>query len=138
VLRHVVHNWEAVEPWIRYPEVFDAELSRRTFLVLMDHATVPEAIDAADPEVADLLIRLATDEVQAEPFDAVVRFLTETARREIRTLTAQVSVHPDDPELLRRQHWLTQIVDRLRDPEAAGEAVEHLVAWLGSEGEEGA
>jgi DNA primase len=138
VLRHVVHGWEAVEPWIRYPELFDTDLSRRTFLALMAHATVPEAIDAADPEVADLLIRLATDELQAEPFDAVVRFLTETARREVRTLTAQVSVHPDDPELLRRQHWLTQTIDRLRDPNAAGEAAEQLVAWVGSRGEEGA
>jgi DNA primase len=139
VLRHVVHGWEAVEPWIRYPEVFDTELARRAFLVLMEHATVPEAIDAADPEVADLLIRLATDELQADnPFDAVVRFLTETARRRINTLTAQVSVHPDDPELLRRQHWLTQIVDRLRDPASAGDAADQLVAWLGSEGEEGA
>jgi DNA primase len=138
VLRHVVHDWEAVEPWIRYPELFDDELTRRTFLTLMAHATVPEAIDAADPEVADLLIRLATDEVQAEPFDAVVRFLMETARREVRTLTAQVSVHPEDPELLRRQHWLTQTIDRLRDASAAGEAAEQLVAWLGARGEEGA
>ncbi len=138
VLRQVVHNWEAVEQWIRYPELFDNDLSRRTFLALMAHATVPEAIDAADPEVADLLIRLATDELQAEPFDAVVRFLTETARHEVRTLTAQVSVHPDDPELLRRQHWLTQTIDHLRDPRAAGEAAEQLVAWLGSRGEEGA
>jgi DNA primase len=138
VLRHVVHDWPAVEPWIRYPELFDDELTRRTFLALMEHATVPEAIDAADPEVADLLNRLATDELQASPFDAVVRFLTEVARREVRTLTAQVSVHPDDPELLRLQHWLTQTIDHLRDETTAGAAAEQLVAWLGSRGEEGA
>jgi DNA primase len=138
VLRHVVHGWEAVEPWIRYPELFATELSRRTFLTLMAHPTVPEAIDAADPEVADLLLRLATEELQSDPFDAVVRFLTEAARREVRTLTAQVAVHPDDPELLQQQHWLTQVIDRLRDPAAVGDAADQLVAWLGSRGEEGA
>jgi DNA primase len=138
VLRHVVHGWDAVEPWIRYPELFATELSRRTFLTLMAHPTVPEAIDAADPEVADLLLRLATEELQSDPFDAVVRFLTEAARRQVRTLTAQVSVHPDDPELLQQQHWLTQIIDRLRDPAAVGGAADQLVAWLGSRGEEGA
>ena len=113
-------------------------MTRRTFLALMEHATVPEAIDAADPEVADLLNRLATDELQASPFDAVVRFLTEVGRREVRTLTAQVSVHPDDPELLRLQHWLTQTIDQLRDENTAGAAAEQLVAWLRSRGEEGA
>jgi len=138
VLRQVVHHWDAVEPWVRYPELFSTDLHARAFLALMAHPTVPEAIDGADPDVAELLTRLATEEAQAEPFDAVVRMLTELARREIATLRVQIAAQPDDLEPLRLQHWLTQIMDHLRDAKSAGEAAEQLVAWLGSRGEEGA
>jgi DNA primase len=134
VLRHVVHAWEGVEPWILYEDLFVGDLHARTFSALMAHPTVPEAIEAADPEVAELLARLATEELQTEPFDAVVRMLTETARTEVRLLRARVAAQPEDLELLRTQHWLTQTIDQLRDPNASGAAAEHLVAWLGSRG----
>jgi len=137
VLRQVVHHWDAVEPWIRYPELFGSDLHARTFLALMAQPTVPQAIEAADPEVAELLTRLATEEAQAAPFDAVARMLTELARREIAALRLQVAARPDDLEPLRLQHWLTGIVDRLRDPGSADGAAEQLVAWVGSRGEEG-
>lgn len=138
VLRHVVHRWDGVEPWVRYPELFSTDLHARAFLALMAHPTVPEAIDAADPDVAELLTRLATEEAQADPFDAVVRLLTELARREIAALRVQIAAQPDDLEPLRLQHWLTQVIDQLRDPKSAGAAADQLVAWLGSKGEEGA
>ena len=138
VLRHVVHAWDGVEPWVHYPELFVGDLHVRAFAALMAHPTVPEAIAAADPAVAELLGRLATEEVQSKPFDAVVRMLTETARHEVRMLHAQIAAQPDDVELLRVQHWLSQTIDQLRDEHSSGEAVEQLVAWLGSRGEEGA
>jgi len=136
VLRHVVHAWEGVEPWVRYPEVFPQELHARTFLTLMAHPTVPEAIAAADPDVAELITRLATEETQAEPFDAVVRLLTEVARRQLAERRAALAADPDDLEQLRIMQWLTTIVDHLRDPATADGAADQLVAWLGSEGEE--
>lgn len=135
MLRHVVHGWEDVEPWIRYPELFASDLHARAFLALMAQPTVPEAIATADPDVADLLTRLATEERQAEPFDAVVRMLTELARREIADLRLQVAASPEDLTPLRTQHWLTAIVDQLRDPTTARAAAEQLVAWVGSKGE---
>jgi hypothetical protein len=104
------------------------------FRALMAHPTVPEAIDAADPGVADLLARLASEEVDSEPFDAVVRLLTERARHEVTAIVARVAA---EPELQREQQWLTMCIDRLRDPKAAAEAAEQLVAWLGSRGEGG-
>ncbi len=136
VLRHVVHAWEGVEPWIHYEDLFVSDLHARAFAALMAHPTVPEAIEAADPAVAELLTRLATEEVQSAPFDAVVRMLTERARLEVRLLRARVAAEPDDLELLRVQHWLTQTIDQLRDEHSSGGAAEQLVAWLGSKGEE--
>lgn len=138
VLRQVVHAWPSVEHWIRYPELFAGDLHARAFLALMAHPTVPEAIDSAEPDVAELLTRLATEEAQPDAFDAVVRMLTELARREMAALRSQVAAHPEQVELLRVQHWLSQTIDLLRDPAAVHAAADGLVAWIGSRGEEGA
>jgi len=138
VLRHVIHDWAAVEPWIRYEELFLSELHAAAFRVLMAHPTVQGAIEAADPGVADLLGRLATEDLQAEPFDAVVRLLTERARREVSELSARIATSSDPTALMREQQWLTLIVDRLRDAEGAVPAADELVAFIGTQGEEGA
>ncbi|MGK2947004.1 MAG: DNA primase [Acidimicrobiales bacterium] len=136
VLRQVIHDWPAVEPWIRYADLFLSDLHAAAFEALMAHPTVPEAIDDAEPGVAELLGRLATEEVQAQPFDAVVRMLTERARREVAELTARVTSAADPTPLLRQQQWLSWTIDQLRDPSTAAVAADQLVAWLGSEGEE--
>jgi len=138
VLRHVIHGWAAVEPWIRYEELFVSELHAAAFRILMAHPTVQGAIEAADPGVADLLGRLATEELQAEPFDAVTRLLTERARHAVAELSSQIGASADPTELMREQQWLTHIVDRLRDPDVAVAAADELVAFVGTQGEEGA
>ncbi len=120
VLRHVIHDWPAMEPWVRYEELFLSELHAAAFRILMAHPTVQEAIEAADPGVADLIGRLATEEVQAEPFDAVVRLLTERARREVAELTARVASAADPTSLLQEQQWLSMVMDRLRDTDLRG------------------
>ena len=134
VLRHVLHHWDAVEHWIRYEELFESDLHAMAFRVLMAHPTVPEAIDAADPGVADLLARLAAEEVDSDAFDAVVRLLTERARHEVTSMITRVAA---EPGLQREQQWLTMCIDQLRDPDTAAGAADQLVAWLGSRGEGG-
>jgi hypothetical protein len=135
VLRHVVHDWAAVEHWIRYEELFQDDVHALAFRVLMAHATVPEAIEAADPAVADLLARLAAEEVDSKPFeDAVIRLLTERVRHELQALALRVNAEPD---LQSEIYWLTQQMHALQDPGTAAEAAEQLVAWLGSKGEGG-
>jgi len=139
VLRHVIHDWEAVEPWIRYEELFLSDLHAAAFRILMAHPTVQGAIEAADPGVADLLGRLATEEVDSEPFDdAVVRLLTERAGHEIAAAVARSSADPMNKDLLAQQLWLNRLVVQLRDPDAAAQAADELVAFIGTQGEEGA
>ena len=135
VLRHVVHDWSGVEHWIRYEELFEDDVHALAFRALMAHPTVPEAIEAADPAVADLLARLAAEEVDSKPFeDAVVRLLTERVRHEVQGLALRVNAEPD---LQQEIYWLTQRMHELQDPSTAAEAAEQLVAWLGSKGEGG-
>ena len=137
VLRHVVHGWETVEPWIRYEELFRSELHAAVFRILMAHPTVQEAIDAADPGVADLLGRLATEELHTEPFDAVVRLLTEWARLEVGELTLKAT-GDDAVALLEQVTWLKLVSERLQDADASAAAADELVAFVGQQGEEGA
>ena len=134
VLRHVLHHWEEVEHWIRYEDLFESDLHAMAFRALMAHPTVPEAIEAADPGVADLLARLAAEEVDSDAFDAVVRLLTERARQEVTGMITRVA---SEPGLQREQQWLTLCIDQLRDPSTAAVAAEQLVAWLGTRGEGG-
>jgi DNA primase len=136
VLRHVVHEWEAVEPWVQYEEVFRNDLHAATFRILMAHPTVQEAIEAADPGVADLIGRLATEELQTEAPDAVVRLLTEWARQEVAELTLKAT-GDEAVALLEQVTWLKLVAERLQEPDAWASAADELVAFIGQQGEEG-
>jgi DNA primase len=136
VLRHVVHEWTAVEPWIRYEEVFRNDLHAATFRILMAHPTVQEAIEVADPGVADLIGRLATEELQTDARDAVVRLLTEWARQEVAELTLKAT-GSDAVALLEQVTWLKLVAERLQDPDTWATAADELVAFVGQQGEEG-
>jgi hypothetical protein len=134
VLRHVLHDWPSVEHWIRYDDLFERDLHAMAFRALMAHPTVPEAIEAADAAVAELLARLAAEEVDSDPFDAVTRLLTERAKREAQSLVPRVNA---EPELQAEVQWLMQCQHQLSDPASAADAADQLVAWLGSRGEGG-
>jgi hypothetical protein len=136
VLRHVVHDWNGVEPWVRYEELFRSDLHAATFRILMAHPTVQEAIEAADPGVADLIGRLATEEQHTDAFDAVSRLLTEWARQEVAELTLKAR-GDDAVALLEQVTWLKLAAERLHDPDTSAEAADELVAFVGQQGEEG-
>ena len=77
-----VHDWAAVEPWVRYEALFADDLHAGGVpRARSPTPTCTRRSTAADPDVADLLARLAAEEVEAEPVDAVVRLLTRDAAR---------------------------------------------------------
>ena len=102
----------------------------------MAHPTVQEAIEAADPGVADLIGRLATEELQTEAPDAVVRLLTEWARQEVAELTLKAT-GDEAVALLEQVTWLKLVAERLQEPDAWASAADELVAFIGQQGEEG-
>jgi hypothetical protein len=81
--------------------------------------------------VADLLARLLVEEPTSEPFDAVRRLLTEVARRRIRTLRLVGAASGDPAQALSDLAFLNRAIDDLRDPGAAADAADRLLAWLG-------
>ena len=82
VLRHAVHDPEAVGPWLD-AELFDDPVQLGAYEALLAADTHADALASAAPEVADLLARLLVDEPTSEPFDAVRLLHMEVARREI-------------------------------------------------------
>ncbi len=136
-LRHVIHSWDSVGSWV-HESLFAEPLHAAAFRELVGHDTVHEAIEGAHPAVAELISRLAVEDADSEPFDVVVRLVTEATRRSLAELRTHLVAHPEDVEALRTQQWLTASLDQLRDLDTRTAAAEQLVPWLSTSGEEGA
>ncbi|HEY3144671.1 MAG TPA: DNA primase [Acidimicrobiales bacterium] len=134
VLRHAVHNRDEVAPWLRV-ELFADPLHGELFetLVRADSTGVPvtQAISDASPDVADLLAQLVVGEPTSEPFDAVRRLLTESARAELAELRLQAGSDVESSDLLADSAFLSRCMLDLRDAEASVAAADRLLAFLG-------
>jgi len=130
VLRHAIHNPGAVSRWLA-GNLFDDPVQAGVYHALLESDTHAGALETAPPRVSDLLARLLVEEPTSEPFDAVRRLLTEVARRRIGTLRL-VGVTADDPaQALSELAFLNRAIDDLRDPAAAADSADRLLAWLG-------
>jgi DNA primase len=136
VLRHAVHNSSEVVAWLRQ-ELFDDPVHRGALTALAQMASIADAIADAEPWVADLLARLAVDEPQSEPFDAVRRLLTEVARAQLTVLRLGADTADDPAVVLADSAFLNRCVAELRTPQASVAAGERLLAWLGQRAGDG-
>jgi DNA primase len=130
VLRHAIHNPEAVSRWLA-GDLFDDPVHAGVYRALLESDTHAGALTTAPPPVADLLARLLVEEPTSEPFDAVRRLLTEVARRQIGTLRLVGATTEDPARALAELAFLNRAIDDLRDPSAAAESADRLLAWLG-------
>ncbi len=145
-LRFMVHERVAISPYL-HEILFESELDRRTYRVLAEHpedhlASLIALCEVEDPEVADLLRRLAVEEpvVPAESlgtpaYAVAVQLVRLAARRELREAGIRVKAGGVDlaqtsQESVFLQYWL----GRLEEPGAADEATSRLVAWLSARG----
>ncbi len=143
-LRLAVHRPELVAD--RLEEVlFVDELQRRTFTVLASADDLQDAIAGADPDVADLLRRIAVEELLppdgnvADPIDAVVaQLLREAVRRPLADLQSEARADPSDrPDLMEESARIRRLLLDLEVPDRGRDAADRLVAWLLSRAEEG-
>ncbi len=136
-LRHLVHGWDQMASWV-HEAMFDDPDNVAALDCLASHASVAEAVEAADPEVGDLLARLAVEPPDSDPFDVVIRLCSAAGRRRSEELRRHLQADPADLDSLRTQQWLAGTLAALDDPDRRTAAAAELVAWLGSRGEEGA
>ncbi|MGH9006962.1 MAG: DNA primase, partial [Acidimicrobiales bacterium] len=136
-LRLAVHRPEEVVDRIE-DVLFGDELQRQAFLMLVEAQSLHDAIDAAPPDVADLLRRVAVEEpviptdAPVDPVEAVVTQLVRVATRkalaelDVETRTSSRGLDGTNPEVRRVRLSLEQ----LDDPIDGREATQRLLAWL--------
>jgi DNA primase len=132
-LRHAVHDRDEVAPFLE-EVLFADERNAAAFRALAGARDLHEALATADPGAAEVLQRLAVEETDSEPLDAVARLVEEAARRELRAYEAEVR---RANQAVRELGPVKLAIEDLREPECRRGAIEQLVAWLGSRRSEG-
>ncbi|HET6953470.1 MAG TPA: DNA primase [Acidimicrobiales bacterium] len=129
VLRHAVHDPEAVGRWLD-DSLFDDPVQLGAYQALVGSESHAAAVAAAPPEVADLLARLLVDEPLSEPFDAVRLLHMEVCRRQIAAVRLAAAAAGDGTRALTDVATLTRIMDGLRNAQSAASSADRLLAWL--------
>jgi DNA primase len=132
-LRHAVHDPDEVMPFLT-DVLFADERNAAALRALVGAATLHDALATTDPGAAEVLQRLAVEETDSEPLDAVARLVEEAARRELRAYEAEVR---RANQAVRDLGPVKLAIEDLREPDCRREAIEQLVAWLGSRRSEG-
>jgi DNA primase len=130
----------------RFDELlFVDPVQKRAYLALSDASELHEAIGAADPEAADLLIKLAVSELPADAdvdgtLVALVRNAAQRMNRSLNAKARQAADKGDSEALSEREaeiRWLKAELELLGDtlvqvghPSPAIDAADRLVAWL--------
>ena len=123
--------------------LFADPLQRATLRALMASASLHEAIDGADDEVADLLRRLAVAEPEADPEQTVVALTRAAAQVALGEIEAEARQAEAEGELTRLAAagsaitWLKSELEIMQEPGAGDhtspavrEAANRLVGWL--------
>ena len=134
-LRLAVHRPEEVAD--RLHEVLFADpVVIAGYRALCSATTLAQAIDTAEPEVANLLRRLAVEDPETSSDDVLARLAEEAANRAIVQIEADArrsGPRADDTWLERATNdvgWLKLTIAELRDPPSAVDATGRLVRWL--------
>jgi DNA primase len=135
-LRLAVHRTEEVAGRLGAP-LFSHVLAGNAFELLRRTADVHEAIEQADPQMADLLQRLAVEETDADPDDVTIRLVERAVQRELRELQSEMRQGPAEDQAAYSPTiaWLKMALERMRADdvnhrEAALDAEERLLGWL--------
>ena len=111
--------------------LFVEPVERAAYRALASASTLHDAVAEAEPEVAELLLRLAVDEVADPDAEAVVgRLVDEAACRVLADLEVGAQA-PDQPfEEAQRIGWLKLQVENLRDDTTRRPALEQVLEFL--------
>ncbi|MGE0881080.1 MAG: DNA primase [Acidimicrobiia bacterium] len=129
------HYWDEIAEYL-IEELFADHVNLAAFRALADAGpnNVHKAIEVADPEAADLLTRLAVEDVDAtDPLADVMLLIHNVVRRELGRLEAT-----RDIEVTRITGRIRPLLHQLDESEARVAAATELLGWLTGRGEEGA
>ena len=114
--------------------LFAEERYARTFAAVATHSSIHDAMDRAEPEVANLIAELSQEETDATAEQAFVRLVQEAAGRAKERLNQVARNHDVSAEWLARSRDFGQLLDVLaRDDVGTDlqlETAMELLAWL--------
>ncbi len=128
-LRLLVHRPEAIGPRL-HQIFFDVELSARTYVALAGAVTLHDAIAGADPDVADLLSRLAVDDGDDDVDEVVIRLIEMAGQRALTELERDARGAPRPQDYSAAIGWLKHALEGLRSAQSGQDEETLLVAWL--------
>jgi DNA primase len=132
-LRLAVHRPETVAACLE-EFLFDDDVNRAAFRALAGAEALHDAIEAAEPEAAALLLRLTVEEVEAEPEDVIALLVRRATLRALTDLEAEARSSQRVIDLT----WPKRRMEDLDRVDTRVEAAEQLVAWMVRSAEEGA
>ena len=128
-LKVLIHRRDEVQGSL-HPALFTDELCAAAYRSLAATTTLHEAIESADPGAAALLQRLAVEEVDEEPSDAIAVLVRAAAERVLVRLDHAARGADDPLAYAETVAWLKLRMQDLGEPDQAVGAVSQLVAWL--------
>ncbi|MCH2422193.1 MAG: DNA primase [Acidimicrobiales bacterium] len=129
-LRLLVHRPEEIRAHLS-PVLFEDHLNRRTLAVLVEATDLHAARAGAEPEVADLLGRLAVQDASDDkPAGVLTRLDYLAAERAAVSLEAEARLSGDLAAYQPSISYLRTEVMKLREVVADGTEIEQLLRWL--------
>ena len=129
-LRLLVHRPEEIRAHLS-PVLFEDHLNRRTLAVLAEATDLHAARADAEPEVADLLGRLAVQDASDDkPAGVLTRLAYLAAERAAVALEAEARLSGDLAAYQPSISYLRTEVMKLREVVADGTEIEQLLRWL--------
>jgi hypothetical protein len=132
VLNLAVHQPETIPEYVD-DRLFTDPIHQTAFDALVSAPSLAEAIADADPEVADLLQRVAVEEPTDDPEARIARLLHDAAVRELHRLTREARTSAD-PEAIRAIPELKLTIDEVRSSYWSLTEATRLLVWLGRDG----
>ncbi|MDQ6617840.1 MAG: DNA primase [Actinomycetota bacterium] len=128
-LRLLVHRPEAIAGRLHHV-FFDGDLAARAYLARAGASTLHDSIAGADPEVADLLQRLAVEDADEDVDEVVIRLIERAGGRALADLErdARRSSRPQDYGAVIA--WLKLALEDVRNAQSGQVGESPLVGWL--------
>lgn len=128
-LRLAVHRPETVADRLEVV-FFDDDLCLAAYGALAASATLHDAIARADPDVADLLQRVAVEDTEEEPDDVIVRLIERAGSRALADLERRARRAPAPEDYGPVIGWLKLALEDVRNDQRGRDAQARLVPWL--------
>ena len=136
VLQLAVHQPEAVADFL-HVSLFTDDVELAAYRALAEAETLHDALDNAEPAAAELLQRLAVEEVDVEPDDVLGLLVGEAAQRALHDVEVDARASDDPLAAAETVGWLKLRLEELRESDTRRAALEQLVPFLVERAEEG-